>query len=168
MPLTLQRIPLPGFLGTASMLVAALALSMSGGQSHYLAFGASLGAGGVILAWLGFTARRIGWIAWAATAALGTAGLFLSLLVVRETVCCMFGYHRGTGYPWGWLDSGASAETMEMIETLRADPGRLEKTVDWPKVLLDGLFWWHVAVVVVAPVARVLQRTALLYDVDHD
>jgi hypothetical protein len=154
MPLRSRRTLFSGFLGTASMLIAALALTMSGGQSHYLAFSASLGAGGAMLAWLGLTARPMGWIAWTATAALGAAGLFLSLLVVHESVDCMFCYHRGMGYPWGWLDSGGSAETMEMIDAMRADPGALDKTIDWPKVVLDGLFWWHVAVVAVVPVAR--------------
>ncbi|MGP3913043.1 hypothetical protein [Nonomuraea sp. 10N515B] len=149
-----------GFLGTASMFLGALALSASGGQSHYLAFSASMCTGGVVLAWLGFTGRRACWVAWAVTAALGAAGLFLSLLVVRETVCCMFGYHRGMGYPWGWLDIGGSAETMEQIEALRANPWRLEKTVDWPKVVLDGLFWWHVAVAATLPLSRALSLLA--------
>jgi hypothetical protein len=154
----------PGYLGAMSMFgaismfLAALALSMSGGQSHYLAFGAALGAGGAVLVWAGFTGRRVGGLAWAVTAALGTAGLFLSLLVVRETVCCMFGYHRGMGYPWGWLDSAAAADTMERIDAIRADPGRLARTVDWPKVVVDGLFWWHLAVVAVVPVVLTLRR----------
>ncbi|TMR09945.1 hypothetical protein ETD86_41490 [Nonomuraea turkmeniaca] len=158
MPLSTRRTYVVGFLGTASMLLGALALSASGGQSHYLTFGASLCTGGVALAWLGFTGRRAGRAAWAVTLTLGAAGLFLSLLVVRETVCCMFGYHRGMGYPWGWLDSAASAETMEQIEALRADPGRLEKTVDWPKVVLDGLFWWHIAAAAVLPLSQALGK----------
>ncbi|WP_127934935.1 hypothetical protein [Nonomuraea polychroma] len=160
MPLPNRRPYVVGFFGTASMLLGVLALSASGGQSHYLAFGASTCAGGLVLAWLGFTGHRAGWVAWAVTAALGTAGLFLSLLVVRETVCCMFGYHRGMGYPWGWLDSGASAETMEQIEALRANPWRLEKTVDWPKVVLDGLFWWHIAVAATLPLSQTLSLLA--------
>ncbi|MFG1710719.1 hypothetical protein ACFLIM_46910 [Nonomuraea sp. M3C6] len=157
MPFVTWRAHAVGFAGTASMFVGALALSASGGQSHYLAFSASLCAGGALLAWLGFTARRIGWSAWVAMGVLGTAALFLSLLVVREDVCCMFGYHRGLGYPWGWLDSDASADSMDVIEAYRSNPGELEKIVDWPKVVLDGLFWWHLAAVAVLPVTQALR-----------
>jgi hypothetical protein len=158
MPSVTRHLYIRGLAGTASMLIGALALSASGGQSHYLAFSAALCTGGAVLTWVGFTGRRLDRIAWVVIALLAVAGLFLSLLVVREDVCCMFGYHRGLGYPWGWLDSSASADTMDVIDRYRADPGKLERTVDWPKVVFDGLFWWHAAVVAVLPATLVLRR----------
>ncbi|GAA3791692.1 hypothetical protein GCM10022226_08380 [Sphaerisporangium flaviroseum] len=145
----------PAVGGTLSVALGALALLASGGQSHYLAFGAALCLGGALLVWAGVTARPIGRIGWLATGMLGLAGLFLSLLVSREDVCCMFGYHRGLGYPWGWLDSDATADSMAAIEAMKSSPEGLEQTVDWPKVVFDGLFWWHAALIVVVPITRV-------------
>ncbi|MEV5895917.1 hypothetical protein [Nonomuraea fuscirosea] len=143
-----------GLFGAASVLVGAVALSGSWAQPHYVAFGAALCMGGALLLWVAVTARRVGRIGWLATTTLTLAGLFLSMLVVREDVCCMYGYHRGLGYPWAWLDSYATADSMAAIDAMRSDPAALEKSVDWLKVVLDGLFWWHAAVLVVVPVMR--------------
>ncbi|MEU8401935.1 hypothetical protein AB0C28_42705 [Nonomuraea sp. NPDC048892] len=153
-----MRLRACGLFGTASILVGALALMGSGAQTHYIAFGTALCLGGALLVWVAITSRRIGRIGWLAITALTLAGLFLSMLVVREDVCCMFGYHRGLGYPWGWLDSYATADTMAAIDAMRSDPAALETSVDWLKVVLDGLFWWHVAVLVVVPAMQVGRR----------
>ncbi|MCA2180059.1 hypothetical protein LDL08_28145 [Nonomuraea glycinis] len=147
-----------GLFGAASVIVGAVALLGSGAQTHYVAFGAALCMGGALLVWVAVTARRVGRIGWLATTALTLAGLFLSMLVEREDVCCMYGYHRGLGYPWAWLDSYATADSMAAIAAMRSNPAKLEKSVDWLKVVLDGLFWWHVAVLVVVPVMQAGRR----------
>ncbi|MEV0166618.1 hypothetical protein [Nonomuraea fuscirosea] len=147
-----------GLFGVASVLVGAAALLQSGAQPHYVAFGTALCLGGALLVWVAVTARRVGRISWLATTALTLAGLFLSMLVVREDVCCMYGYHRGLGYPWAWLDSYATADNMAAIDAIRSDPAALEKSVDWLKVVLDGLFWWHVALLVVVPAMQARRR----------
>ncbi|WP_326634767.1 hypothetical protein OIE67_52975 [Nonomuraea fuscirosea] len=96
-----------------------------------------------------------------ATTALTLAGLFLSMLVVCEDVCCMYGYHRGLGYPWAWLDSYTTTDNVAAIDAIRSDPAALEKSVDWSKVVLDGLFWWHVALLVVVPAMQARRRSHL-------
>ncbi|WP_152990767.1 hypothetical protein [Sphaerimonospora mesophila] len=135
-----------------SIVVGALALGASGGQSHYVAFGLVVCVGGALLVLVAVAALRIGRMGWLVTIGLTLAGLFFSLLVAREDVCCMYGYHRGLGYPWGWLDSYIVAEDMAVIDAARSDPAVLEKKVDWLKVVLDGLFWLHVALLFVVPV----------------
>lgn len=138
--------------GVASAGIGIVAVAGSE-LSHYRVFGTVLVGGGAFLVWLGVAKRPVGRIAWLAVTACGAIGLFLSLLVVREDSCCMFGYHRGRGYPWGWLDSSAVAETREALEVTKA-AGQLSTTVDRLKVVLDGLFWWHAAVLVVVPASQ--------------
>lgn len=139
--------------GLASTGIGILALAGSG-LPHYHVFGIVLVGSGTVLAWLGLAKRPVGRVAWSATLACGAIGLLLSLLVVREDHCCMFGYHRGRGYPWGWLDSGAVADTRGALEAKKA-AGQLHTTVDRLKVVMDGLFWWHAAVLLVVPASQV-------------
>jgi hypothetical protein len=152
MPMVASRVTLTS-LGTASALIGVLALQVN--QSHYLAFGLVLCAGGAVLALLGIAARRFPRPSWWITSALGLAGLLLSLFVVREDICCMYGYHRGLGYPWGWLDMHTSADALAAIEAAKSDPRRLDTSIDILKVILDGLFWWHVALLAVVPLTQV-------------
>lgn len=135
-------------------------------QSHYAAFAGALVAGGAALVWLGVSGERLGRVGWLACGALAVAGLFGSLLVVREEVACMFCYHRGQGYPWGWLDTGFANDDMPTVQRahqiMASNPGVASRTVDWMKVLVDGVFWGYVAlplVVVAAQVSRMARRT---------
>ncbi|MEV4417509.1 hypothetical protein [Catellatospora sp. NPDC049609] len=146
-----------GGLGVAAGLCALL---LSSGMSHWLVFGAVLAAGGAALLAAGLRGPVPGPLAWAAIAVLALAGLAASLLVVREDVCCMFAYHRGLGYPWGWLDSHAEAETMAAVEAIRADAGSLPKHLDPPKLVAAVLFWTAAAVLAVVPLTLLRRRTA--------
>jgi hypothetical protein len=126
-------------------------------QRHYLVFGLVLCAGGALLTWVGVTSRRVGRIAWLATVVLCVAGLFLSLFVVREDVCCAYGYHRGLGFPWGWLDSSATVDSAAEVKAIQADPSQLATQLDTMMLGLDAAFWWYAAVVLVVPASRALQ-----------
>lgn len=138
-----------GAVGAFSVLIGALALLASGGMGHYLAFGAVLCAGGTLLGWSALAGRPV-WIAGlAASIPLGVAGLLLSLLISREEVCCMFGYHRGLGYPWNWVTRYGTADTLAGIEELRRGRGGLATSINPAKAALDGLFWWHLGLLVV-------------------
>lgn len=61
----------------------------------------------------------------------------------------MFCYHRGQGYPWGWLDTGFTDSDMPTVqrahEILASHPEVASRTVDWMKVLVDGVFWGYIA-----------------------
>ncbi|MEU8075489.1 hypothetical protein AB0B31_08555 [Catellatospora citrea] len=154
--------------GVASAAIGLLALVTSVGVAYYTVFGMVLGCAGAVLAWLGLADLRPGPIVWAAVAVLAVIGLLASLLVVREDICCMFGYHRGLGYPWGWLDSGADAATLDEIEEIAAAPERLPLHLDPFKLLLDALFWTQAAVLAVIPAVLVLRGARPDRPGDHE
>lgn len=154
-------------LGLAAATIGALALVASPRQSHYVVFGLVLCAAGVLLLWTGVTARTVAGAAWFAVVLCTAVGVLCGLLVTRETVCCMFGYHRALGYPWGWLDSHATAETRDQIEAIRAAPGALDNELDVVRLGLDAVFWWHVSVLCVVPAGLIHQawrRASILVD----
>ncbi|MEQ7006863.1 hypothetical protein ABN028_11845 [Actinopolymorpha sp. B17G11] len=156
-PTALLRTVVLVLVGVSGASFGALAL-IPPTPPHDLAFGLVLCAGGVLLTWVGLTSRRVGRIAWLATVVVALAGLFLSLLVVREDVCCMYAYHRGLGFPWGWLDSGATVATRAAVEELQANPGQLATQIDVAKMGLDTAFWWYAGVLLCIPASRMLQR----------
>jgi hypothetical protein len=156
-PAALLRTLLLVLVGVTGASFGAFALIPST-QRHHLAFSLALCTGGALLTWVGLTSRRVGQIAWLATVLLAVAGVLVSLLVVREDVCCMFAYHRGLGYPWGWLDSGATVATKAEVRRIQADPAQLDLRLDVAKLGLDTAFWWYAAVLVCVPVSRAFQR----------
>ena len=148
-----------------SMMMGTLLL-LSRPPGHQVAFAAALVAGGAALLWLGVGGRRIGRAGWIAVGVLTIAGFFASLLVVREDIECMFCYHRGQGYPWGWLDTEFTNPDIPSLhrahQIMAADPGVAVPTLDGLKMILDGVFWAYVAlplVVVSTPVCRALRRS---------
>ncbi len=154
--------------GVASAAIGLLALVTNVGTGYYTVFGMVLGCAGAVLAWLGLAGLRPGPIVWAAVAVLAVAGLLAGLLVVREDVCCMFGYRRGLGYPWAWLDSWADAETLDEIEEIAAAPERLPLHLDPAKLILDALFWTQAAVLAVIPAVLVLRGARPDHPDDHE
>jgi hypothetical protein len=158
-----MRLGLYTLVGLPSV-IAGIMLLLGGPQSHYAAFAGALVAGGSALVWLGVSGRRIGRAGWLACGALAIAGLFGSLLVVREEVACMYCYHRGQGYPWGWLDSGFTHSDMPTLQRahqiMAANPEVASRAVDWMKVLVNGVFWGFVALplaVAATQVSRMLR-----------
>lgn len=158
MSMTELRRPVSLVAGALSAGIGLLGLALSGGQSHYLVFGAVLVAGGAVLLWLGLSGGRPGVPAWSAVGVLAVAGLLAGLLVVREDVCCMFVYHRNLGYPWAWLDSHLEVETMAQVEAIAAAPGDLPRHLDLPKLIIDAIFWLNAAILAVVPAALLLRR----------
>lgn len=154
--------------GVASAAVGLLALVTHVGIGYYTVFGMVLGCAGAVLAWLGLADLRPGPIVWAGVAVLAAVGLLAGLLVVREDICCMFGYHRGLGYPWSWLDSAADAATLDEIEEIAAAPERLPLHLDPLKLLLDALFWTQAAILAVIPAVLVLRRAETDTRGDHE
>jgi hypothetical protein len=150
-------------LGGLSLTGGTLSLLLSGGYiDHFLVSGLVVCASGSLLLWLGLTARPVGRTGWLATGTLAVIGLSLSLLVVRESVCCMFAYHRGLGYPWIWFSNHGQADTLEAIEAMKANPARLDGSVAPFYMVLDQLFWWYTAVLLVVPLTlgwRARRRT---------
>ncbi|GHJ47779.1 hypothetical protein Cs7R123_51210 [Catellatospora sp. TT07R-123] len=143
--------------GAASLLMVGLAMVSHGLDGYYTVFALVLALGGVLLLWLGATGRALGW-AWAAVAVLTLVGLGASLLAERTGICCMFGYHRGLGYPWPWLTSHAEADTLVAIEAVAASPQDLAKQVDLLYLLADAAFWGEAALLLVTPLALLLRR----------
>lgn len=147
-------------------VIAGTLLLLSGPPGHQVAFAAALVAGGAALIWLGVGGRRIGRAGWAAVGVLTIAGFFASLLVVREDIACMFCYHRGRGYPWGWLDTDFTNPDMATVDRahqiMATDPGVARPTLDGFKVILDGVFWAYVAlplVIVTVQAGRIPRRS---------
>ncbi|MBV1856244.1 hypothetical protein [Catellatospora tritici] len=144
--------------GVASLCMVALAMVSHGLDGYYTVFALVMALGGVLLLWFGVTGRPLGW-AWVAVVVLTLVGLALSLLEERTGICCMFGYHRGLGYPWPWLTSHAEADTLAAVEAIAASPQELAKHVDPHYLLVDTAFWAEAALLLVTPVALVLRRT---------
>lgn len=137
--------------GLFGVLAGGLAFVDRAGMVHYLVSGVVLCLGGTLLLWSAGTGRTIGPASAAATVPVCLIGLALSLLVVRETVCCMFGYSRGRGFPWNMLHWHGSADTLEEIQRLRSDPRLLDFSVDPFRIVMDSVFWWYAAVLAVLP-----------------
>lgn len=148
--------------GVGGLMLGALMLLVSGGGVHYLVTAGVLVASGAALIWRGVAQSPPTRWGWLVAGALASAGLVLSLFVVREEVCCMFAYHRGLGYPWAWLDAGGTADTLAGVEELRANPGLLNWHLNWLKLIIDGLFWAYAALLLVAlaPPALRFRRAA--------
>ncbi|MDI1464679.1 hypothetical protein QEZ54_27280 [Catellatospora sp. KI3] len=140
-----------------SLLMVGVALLSHGLDGYYTVFALVLALGGVLLLWLGATGRPLGW-AWAAVGVLTLVGLGVSLVEERTGICCMFGYHRGLGYPWPWLTSHAEADTLAAIEAVAASPQDLSKHVQLRYLLVDAAFWAEAALLLVTPVALLLRR----------
>lgn len=166
-----MRLGLYTLVGVPSV-IAGTVLLLGRPQSQYVAFAGALVAGGSALAWLGVSGRRLGRAGWLVCGALAVAGLFGSLLVVREEIACMYCYHRGQGYPWGWLDTGFAHPDMPTLQRahqiMATNPEVMSRAVDWMKVLVDGVFWGYVALplaAVATHVSRTLPRaTAVARD----
>ncbi|MFD0592622.1 hypothetical protein ACFQZ4_08685 [Catellatospora coxensis] len=153
--------------GVASAAVGLLALVTRGYRLlHGLRDGARVRRRGAGLARAGRSASRPDHLGRGGGA--GGAGLLAGLLVVREDICCMFGYRRGLGYPWSWLDSGADASTLDEIEEIAAAPERLRLHLDPIKLLLDALFWTQAAILAVIPAVLVLRRAETDTRGDHE
>ncbi len=144
--------------GALGALAGLFALVISGGMSHWLVFGAVLGASGLLLLWTALRGPLPGPPAWAAIVVLTAAGLAASLLVVQEQVCCMFVYHHDLGYPWSWLLSHAEAETMPAVEEIRARAADLPKHVHRGRLVAATAFWTGVALLLVLPVTLLRRR----------
>ncbi|BCJ74725.1 hypothetical protein CS0771_42690 [Catellatospora sp. IY07-71] len=144
--------------GALGALTGLFALVISGGMSHWLVFGAVLVASGMLLLWTGLRGPLPGPLAWAAIVVLTVAGMALSLLVVREQVCCMFVYHHDLGYPWSWLLGYGEAETMTAVEELRARAGDLPRHVHRGRFLAGTAFWAGAALLLVLPVTLLWRR----------
>ena len=148
--------------GLSALLGAGLFLGNR--QQHYAAFAAATVTGGLTLVWLAVGRRRPGRAALVGWGLLTLAGMLGSLLIWREQVGCMFCYHRGQGYPWGWLDVGFDHPDMPTLrrahEIMKADPDLADWSFDRPKALLDAVFWGYVALPVVVLAARVAPSLA--------
>ncbi|GGM08261.1 hypothetical protein ACFFX1_02100 [Dactylosporangium sucinum] len=153
-----MRLAVHALVGMPMVVFGAL-LQLGQSVPHLRAFGAALIVAGSILAWFGVSGKGVGAIGWSAVGGLAAAGLAASLFFVREDIGCMFCYHRGQGYPWGFVHTGFTHDDMPTVERaheLMAErPGIASRSFDAFGAALDAVFWASVALPLVTVVARV-------------
>lgn len=114
--------------------------------------GAILAAGGAALVFLHRLRLRPSPPGVIATVAVALAGTGAGLVHVSESLCCMFAYLVGRGYPFEWLRRGHTAETAAAAKSQALQQAW---TPNWHSLLADAVFWGAAGVLLVVAVALV-------------
>jgi hypothetical protein len=147
-----------------SVAVGLLALATglgAAGLDYYVIFGSVVGLGGVVLLATAYRPLRLTWWQWLVVGAAGVGGTAASLLISRESGCCLFVFHVRSGYPFdftGWsigLDSVVSPAEAHLAARQR--PADVRHGFDPVPMVVDGVFWAYAGLLVLLPVRQLVR-----------
>lgn len=147
-----------------SVAVGLLALAAGLGTSglgYYTVFGAVVGVGGVVLLTTAYRPLRLNWWQWLVVVTAGVAGTAASLLVSRESGCCLFVFHVRSGYPFdfaGWsMGFDSVVSPAEAHAAARQRPDDISRAFDPVPMVADTVFWAYAGLLVLLPVRQLIR-----------
>lgn len=151
-----------------SVAVGLLALATglgADGLGYYAIFGTVVGIGGLVLLTTAYRPLRLNWWQWLVMGGAGVAGTAASLLVSRESGCCLFVFHVRSGYPFdfaGWsMGFDSVVSPAEAHTAARQRPDDVTRTFDPVPMVADAVFWAYAGLLVLLPVRQVARLVRL-------
>lgn len=147
-----------GVLATASDMLPLTAAE----KTHQLVFLLALGIGVALLLVVAWTRVPLTVAGWGVVVGAGLAGTALSILITRETACCMFSLTVHEGYPFPVRSHNVVQDTYlspaELHRYLRETPGAFSHRTDPLGLMADTVFWASLALACVVPVRWIMRR----------
>lgn len=148
-----------------SVGVAVLALATGFGVPalrYYLVFGGVVAGGGAVLLACAYRPWWLNRWQWGAVLLAAVAGTAASLLVTRESGCCLFNFNVRSGYPFDFTGWSIGFDTVvspaEAHAAARARPDQVTRWFDPIPLLADLVFWGYAGLILLFPIRFLLLR----------